>query len=125
MKRYVPDLLKDRGQVLCYAGTTVERAQETLDVLRSELIRLGEGIGEDELDRCKARAKSSLIMAQESTGSRASSLARNWYHLGRTITLEEVRSKIEGLSVQIVLDYVHAHPAKDFTILTIGSQPLN
>lgn len=117
--------LKDRGQVLCYAGTTAERAQETLDVLRSELVRLGEGIAEDELDRCKARAKSSLIMAQESTGSRASSLARNWYHLGRTITLEEVRSKIEALTVQTVLDYVHAYPAKDFTVLTIGPQPLN
>jgi predicted Zn-dependent peptidase len=116
--------LKDRGLVLCYAGTTAERAQETLDVLRSELVRLGEGIGEDELDRCKARAKSSLIMAQESTGSRASSLARNWYHLGRTITLEEVRSKIEGLTVKTVLDYVHTHPAKDFTILTIGPQAL-
>ena len=116
--------LKDRGQVLCYAGTTAERAQETLDVLRGELIRLGEGIGEDELDRCKARAKSSLIMAQESTGSRASSLVRNWYHLGRTITLEEVRAKIEGLTVQTVLGYVQAHPARDFTILTIGPHEL-
>ncbi|MBC8117584.1 MAG: insulinase family protein, partial [Candidatus Saccharimonas sp.] len=59
------------------------------------------------------------------TGSRASSLVRNWYHLGRTITLEEVRSKIEGLTVQTVLDYVQAHPAGDFTILTIGPHELN
>ena len=117
--------MKDRGQVLCYAGTTAERAQETLDILRGELVRLGDGIGEDELDRCKARAKSSLIMAQESAGSRASSLARNWYHLGRTISLEEVRSKIDGLTVQTVLDYVHAHPASDFTILTVGPDELN
>ena len=117
--------MKDRGQVLCYAGTTAERAQETLDVLRGELVRLGDGIGEDELDRCKARAKSSLIMAQESAGSRASSLSRNWYHLGRTISLEEVRSKIEALTVSTVLDYVHAHPATDFTILTVGPDELN
>jgi predicted Zn-dependent peptidase len=117
--------LKDRGQVLCYAGTTVERAQETLDVLRVELARLGEGIGMDELDRCKARAKSSLIMAQESSGSRSSSLARNWYHLGRIVTLEEVRSKIEALTVETVLSYVHSHPARDFSILTIGPTALN
>lgn len=117
--------LKDRGEVLCYAGTTAERAQETLDVLRSELVRLGEGIGQDELDRCKARAKSSLIMAQESSGSRATSLARNWYHLGRVVTLNEVRAKIEALTVQTVLDYVHAHPARDFSILTIGPEPLD
>lgn len=116
--------LKDRGQVLCYAGTTSERAQETLDVLRTELVRLGDGIGEDELDRCKARAKSSLIMAQESSGSRAASLARNWYHLGRVVTLQEVRKEIESLTVQTVLDYVHKHPANNFSILTIGPQAL-
>ena len=37
--------------------------------------RLGDGIGEDELDRCKAGAKSALIMQQESTRARAGSLA--------------------------------------------------
>ena len=58
---------RDRASVLCYAGTTAERAQETLDVTVSELQRLGEGIEQSELDRLKARIKSSLIMQQEST----------------------------------------------------------
>ena len=115
---------RDHGQVLCYAGTTAERAQETLDVLLGELKRLGDGIEEDELARCKARAKSSLIMAQESTGGRAGSLARNWFYLNRVVTLDEVRSKIEALTVQSVLDYVHAYPARDYTLLTIGPEPL-
>ncbi|WP_010582883.1 M16 family metallopeptidase [Schlesneria paludicola] len=116
--------IKSEGQVLCYAGTTSERAQETLDVLLRELVRLGEGIEEEELARCKARAKSSLIMAQESTGGRAGSLARNWFYLGRIVTMEEVRAKIEALTTQTVLDYVKAHPAQDFTVLTIGPEPL-
>ena len=116
--------LRDQGRVLCYAGTTVERAQETLDVTLGELIRLGEGIGEDELDRCKARAKSSLIMQQESSSSRASSIARDWYHLGRVTSLEEVRSRIEELTVPTLLEHIHSHPARDFTILTLGPQPL-
>ncbi len=116
--------LKDQGQVLCYAGTTAERAQETLDVILQELVRLSEGIEEAELNRCKARAKSSLIMAQESTGGRAGSLARNWFYLGRVVTLEEVRAKIEALTTQSVLEYVRAYPAANFTILTIGSAPL-
>ena len=116
--------IKDLGQVLCYAGTTVERAQETLDVLLGELVRLGNGIEESELARCKARAKSSLIMAQESTGGRAGSLARNWFFLGRVVTLDEVRAKIEALTTDSVLDYVRTHPAADFTVLTIGSEPL-
>jgi predicted Zn-dependent peptidase len=116
--------LRDQGRILCYAGTTVERAQETLDVTLAELIRLREGISEDELDRCKARAKSSLIMQQESSSSRASSIARDWYHLGRIETLDEVREKIEALTVDDLLKEIAEHPAKDFTILTLGPEPL-
>jgi predicted Zn-dependent peptidase len=116
--------LRDQGRVLCYAGTTVERAQETLDVTLQELMRLEAGIEFDELERCKARAKSSLIMQQESSSSRASSIARDWYHLGRVTTLAEVRSRIEELTVPILLDHIHAHPARDFTILTLGPRPL-
>ena len=62
--------LRDRGSVLCYAGTSTERAQETLDVLLAELRRLGDGIQADELQRLKARIKSTLIMQQESSAAR-------------------------------------------------------
>ncbi|MEX2286265.1 MAG: pitrilysin family protein [Planctomycetaceae bacterium] len=119
--------LKDQARVLCYAGTTTERAQETLDVTLRELKILGETgheIAEDELERCKARAKSSLVMQQESTISRSSSIARDWFHLGRVETLSEVRDKINALTVDTITDYVHQHPARDFTILTIGPQAL-
>jgi predicted Zn-dependent peptidase len=115
---------KDRAAILCYAGTTNERAQETLDVTLQELIRLGKGITKDELDRCKARAKSSLIMQQESSSSRASSIARDWYHLGRVTTLDEVSDKIDELTVEVLLEHIAEHPAENFTILTLGPEPL-
>jgi len=116
--------LRDQGRVLAYAGTTTERAQETLDVTLAELQRVSQGIEHAELDRCKARAKSSLIMAQESSSSRASTLARDWYFLGKVNTLNEVRSEIESLTVDRLLAHIAAHPARDFTILTLGPQPL-
>ncbi len=81
-------------------ASMAERAQETLDVTIRELKRLGQGIAEDELARCKARAKSSLVMQQESTIARSSSIARDWYHLNRVTTLAEVRDKIDALSVK-------------------------
>lgn len=117
--------IKHEGHVLCYAGTSNERAQETLDVMLQELQRLGDGIEQSELDRCVARAKSSLVMQQESSRGRASSLARNWFFLGRIRTLEEVLTKIEALTVESVLEYVHRMPARDFTVLTIGPQALD
>jgi len=116
--------LKDEGRVLCYAGTTVQRAQETLDATLKELARLGDGIEESELQRCKARAKSSLVMQQESTMSRASSIARDFYHLNRVNTLEEVREKIDALTIERVLEYVHSHTPDQLTVLTIGPDPL-
>ncbi|MEX0700743.1 MAG: pitrilysin family protein [Planctomycetales bacterium] len=116
--------LRDDARVLCYAGTTAERANETLAVTLRELERLGEGIEPAELDRCKARSKSALVMQQESTGARASSLARDWYHLGRVRLLDEVHQAIDALDVPTILEYVHAHPARDFDILTIGPEPL-
>ncbi|MBX3450040.1 MAG: insulinase family protein [Planctomycetaceae bacterium] len=112
------------GRVLCYAGTTAERAQETLDVLLAELRNVAAEIRPDELARTKARAKSALIMAQESTGSRAGSLARDWFHLGRVTTLEEVRQKVENLTVRDLAQYLERHPVDQFTILTMGPAPL-
>lgn len=116
--------MKHEGRVLCYAGSSNDRAQETLDVLLQELKKLGDGIQEEELARCKARAKSSLIMQQESTGSRAGSIARDWFLLGRVTTLQEVRDRVDELTVPMLLDYVHRKPAQDFTVLTIGPKAL-
>jgi enoyl-CoA hydratase/carnithine racemase len=66
----------------------------------SELKRLGQGIEQSELNRLKARIKSSLIMQQESTSARSGALARDWYHLGRVRTLDEVGAMVDALSAE-------------------------
>jgi predicted Zn-dependent peptidase len=115
---------RDRASVLCYAGTTAERAQETLDVTIAELQRLGEGIQPEELMRLKARIKSALIMQQESTSARSSSLARDWFHLGRARTLEEVAAIVDALSADSINAFLQDNPPQEFTVLTLGPQPL-
>ena len=115
---------RDRASVLCYAGTTAERAQETLDVTVRELLRLGDGIHQRELDRLKARIKSSLIMQQESTSARSGALARDWYHLGRARTLDEVGGLVDQLSADSINAFLRANPPRDLLIVTLGPQPL-
>jgi predicted Zn-dependent peptidase len=115
---------KDRASVIAYAGSTNERAQETLDVTLRELKRLREGIEDDELDRVKAGLKSSLIMAEESTSSRAGSLASDWYYLGRVRSTDEIQKAIDGMTPKTLLEHVERYPAKDFCIVTLGPQPL-
>ena len=116
--------LKDEARVLCYAGTTADRAQETLDVTIKELQKLQEGILDNELDCCKARARSALVMHQESTMQRASSLATNWYHLGRILPIKEVEENINAITTQSLQEFIEEHPPRNFTLMTIGPSPL-
>lgn len=116
--------IRQRGSVICYSGTTTERAQETLDVLVGELQRLASGITSEELHRLKARLKSSLIMQQESSSARARTMAAEWYHLGRTQTLEELKAIIDGLNEPTINRYLAAHPPREFSYVTLGAQSL-
>ena len=90
---------RDRAALLCYAGTSPDRAQETLDVMLAELRRLGrDGIDHDELETMRAGLKSSLIMAQESSMSRSAALASDWYFLNRVRPLEEISAQLDALT---------------------------
>jgi predicted Zn-dependent peptidase len=115
---------KDRACILGYAGTTNERAQETLDVTIGELRRLGDGVAADEVQRVQAGLKSSVIMAEESTSARAGALASDWYYLGRVRPIEEVQAAINGLTPAAIVDYVRKYPPANMTVVTLGPKPL-
>jgi predicted Zn-dependent peptidase len=115
---------RERAAVFCYAGTTAERAQETLDVTIGELMRLREGIEAGELDRLKARIKSSLIMQQESSSSRSGAIAREWYHLGRARSLDEIGGLIDALTADSINAFLDKNPPQDLLVVTLGPEPL-
>ena len=109
---------------MCYAGTTNERAQETLDVTLSELQRLVEGVTGEEVERVRAGLKSSVIMQEESTSARAGALASDWYYLGRVRPMEEIQGAIDALSPRSILHHVRKYPPRDFTIVTLVPKAL-
>lgn len=116
---------KDRAAVLCYAGTSADRAQQTLDVTLDEIRRLAAtGIDAEELDTMRAGLKSSLIMQQESTMSRSGALASDWYYLGRVRLLEEIAASLDALTPTAINDYLNDQSFDDLTILTLGPTPL-
>ncbi len=116
--------LRGVGGVFGYAGTTAERAQQTLDVTLAEIQALVEGVEEDELRRLKVRVQSNLIMEQESSASRASSMVSDWFHLGRVMSAEELEQRIEAVRSEDIVDYWQRHVAQDFRIVTLGPDPL-
>jgi predicted Zn-dependent peptidase len=117
---------RDRAAVLCYAGTSADRAQQTLDVTLEEIARLGRsGIELEELNTMRASLKSSLIMAQESSMSRSGTLASDWFHLGRVRSLAEISAALDALTPESVSAYAATQArADDLTILTLGPNAL-
>jgi predicted Zn-dependent peptidase len=112
--------VKGRGSVVAYAGTTPERCQETLDVMIAELRRLAEGVTDEELARARTGVLSALVMQSEATRSRALSIARDQYLLGRVRTMDEIRAGIEAVTTESIREHLQRHPAQDFTIATLG-----
>jgi len=116
---------KDRGAVICHAGTSTDRAQETLDVTLAEIARIGrEGVEAEELDAMRAGLKSSLIMQQESSMGRAGSLASDWFYLGRVRPLDEVSAALDALTPASVGAFAARGADPSMTILTLGPTPL-
>ncbi|HWE37299.1 MAG TPA: pitrilysin family protein [Isosphaeraceae bacterium] len=117
--------LRDRAAVLCYAGTSSDRAQETMDVTLAEIGRLArDGVEAEELDMMRAGLKSSLIMQQESSMSRSSSLAADWYYLGRVRTLDEIASALDALTPSSVSTFAAGQDVADMTFVTLGPKAL-
>jgi predicted Zn-dependent peptidase len=112
--------LKEAAGIACYAGTTPDKAQETLDVIMDQFNRLGDGISEEEIQRAKVGLKSSLILQSESSSSRAGAIASDHYLLGRVRSLDEIKDKVETTSVDSVLRFLRNNKFKNFTVVTIG-----
>ncbi|TWU40922.1 M16 family metallopeptidase [Novipirellula artificiosorum] len=117
--------LQKVGAVFGYAGTTPERAQQTLDVTLGEFTRLTDDLSVDELDRWKVRIESNLIMEQESSASRSASMASDYFQVGRVLSTVELEQVIESLTLDQIADYWKAHPPSDYRIVTLGPEPLN
>lgn len=117
-------ILKDYAGIACYAGTTPDKAQQTLDVILDQFRILKNGISADEIQRAKVGLKTSLIMQSESTYARSSGIAADYFLLGRIRTLDEIREKIEALSVDSVQEFLKSHPFEDFTVVTLGPKPI-
>jgi predicted Zn-dependent peptidase len=115
---------RDTGFVTLYAGTTPERAQETLDVCLEEIRRLGRGVTDEEHRRSCVGLKAHQIMQGESTASRAGALVYDQFRLGRARTLEEIAAAVDAISIDDLNDYLAKRDAGPFTIASIGPTAL-
>lgn len=116
--------LKGSGSIMGYAGTSNERAQDTLDQFFAEVHRLRDGVAPAELARAKTGLKASTIMQGESTSARAGAIAHDYFMRGRIRTLEEIKDAIDSVTVEKVNSYLKNNEPGPFTVVTVGPKAL-
>jgi predicted Zn-dependent peptidase len=90
----------DTGMFGLYAGTDDSDLPELMQVVAEEINAATETITETEVARAKAQMKAGLLMALESSSSRAEQLARQMLTWGRPIPLAEIVARIEAVTVE-------------------------
>ena len=71
-------------------------------MIAAEAAKVVDNTDEAEISRARAQLKASILMARESTSSRAEQLARQMILFGRSLSVEEIVEKIEAVDQQAV-----------------------
>jgi predicted Zn-dependent peptidase len=91
---------QDTGMFALYSGTAEADAPELMRVVVDQIAQAAENLTEVEVARAKAQMKAGLLMALESSRTRAEQLARQMFAYGRPIPLSELVGKIEAVTVE-------------------------
>jgi predicted Zn-dependent peptidase len=91
---------QDTGMFALYSGTAEADAPELMRVVVDQVAAAAENLNEAEVARAKAQMKAGLLMALESSRTRAEQLARQMIAYGRPIPLSELVGKIEAVTVE-------------------------
>jgi predicted Zn-dependent peptidase len=89
---------RDTGTLCVYAGTSANKAVETIDLILAEFRKLKEEmLPEEELTRAKDQLKGNILMGLESSNSRMANLARQEIYFGQFFTAEEITARLDAV----------------------------
>ncbi|MBL6928561.1 MAG: insulinase family protein [Rhodospirillales bacterium] len=110
----------DGGVFGVYAGTGENEVEELMPVICDELRKVCDTVRDDEVARARAQLKASLMMALESTSSRAEQLARQLMVFGRPLPIPEIIESVEAVDAQSVMRVASRLLASTLTFTTLG-----
>lgn len=89
----------DTGLMGVHVATGEGDVPELVDVLTAELARAASTITEAEVERSRAQMRAGLLMSRESAASRASQMARQILVHGRPLTMQEILTRVDAVTV--------------------------
>jgi predicted Zn-dependent peptidase len=110
----------DGGLFGIYAGTGEGEVAQVMPVICEEVCKVCESVTGEEVDRARAQLKASLLMALESTSSRAEQLARQLMVFGRPVPVAETIERVEAVDGAAVIRTARRLIASHPTFATLG-----
>jgi len=102
-------LYQDVGYLGIYAGTGVESVEEVVDLAFGELKKIAAGeITEEEIRRSKGQLVGNMMLSLDSTDAWMSHNARNEIYFGKSVTTDEICSRVRSVSRDEVVDLAGA-----------------
>ena len=115
---------EDYGRMFLYAGTTTDRAAETLEVMKQVVQDLPGSISQEELDRAKTDFSSSVVISRESAAAKVNHSTSEWWHRGYTLNVEDIKAEIESVTLERLDSYLNEYPLADYSLLTLGQKEI-
>jgi len=113
---------KDVGYLGVYAGTSVESAEEVVELVMKELRKLAAGeITDQELTRTRGQLVGGMMLGLESTDSWMSHIARNEIYFGKAVSTEDICQRIRAVTRDEVIHLADSlfHP-EEMTLTLLG-----
>ena len=96
---------RDVGYLGIYAGTSLDWAEEVVELILREMKRLGAGeISEEEIARTKSQLIGNMILGLESSDSWMSHITKDEIYFGKPISLEDITQGIRSVSRSDVVE---------------------
>jgi predicted Zn-dependent peptidase len=93
----------DTGLFGVYAGCVPRKVDDVLAICREELAKVAAtGITQEELERGQGQLRGSLVLGLEDTGSRMSRIGKAELVYGELLSVDEVISRIDGVTLEDV-----------------------
>jgi predicted Zn-dependent peptidase len=94
---------RDTGTLCVFAGTSVGKGLEVIDLILEEFRKLKqEPLPEEELTRTKDQVKGNILMGLESSNSRMANLARQEMYFHEFMSVDQIIARIDAVTAEQV-----------------------
>lgn len=109
------------GAFFAYASCDPDRAQLVLDRIRAVLAKVTEeGCREDEIERSRRKAASSLVLHDETPRGRLFHLGFDWQYRQEHVPLDESIDRYLAVTVEDVRRFLDRRPFDALTVVALG-----